>query len=36
MGGNTMRAIDIPEGHDVDADAFQALVCAAVAFNLDR
>jgi hypothetical protein len=34
MGGNTMRAIDIPEGHEVDADAFQALVREAVKLNI--
>ena len=32
-GGNTMRAIDIREGVTVDADAFRALVRAAVALN---
>jgi hypothetical protein len=36
LGGNTMRAIDIPEGHEVDAEAFQALVRAAVALNLSK
>jgi hypothetical protein len=36
LGGNTMRAIDIPEGHEVDADALQALVRAAVALNLSK
>jgi len=34
IGGNTMRAIDISEGMEVDADAFQALVRAAIAFNV--
>lgn len=33
LGGNTRRAIDIPEGHEVDAAAFKALVRAAVAHN---
>lgn len=33
LGGNTRRAIDIPEGHEVDAGAFKALVRAAVAHN---
>lgn len=36
LGGNTMRAIDIPEGHEVDADAFKALVREAVALNSAR
>ena len=35
-GGDTMRAIDIAQGREVDGDAFQALVRAAVAFNLER
>jgi hypothetical protein len=33
LEGNTRRAIDIHEGEDVDADAFKALVTAAVAQN---
>ena len=33
LDGNTRRAIDIPEGHEVDAGAFQALVEAAIALN---
>ncbi len=33
LEGATRRAIDIPEGHDVDARAFAALIKAAVAFN---
>jgi hypothetical protein len=33
LEGNTRRAIDIPEGHDLDAEAFKALVRAAVALN---
>src|SRR5215510_16604393 len=33
LEGNTRRGIDIHEGEDVDADAFQALVKAAVAQN---
>ena len=33
LDGNTRRAIDIREGEEVDADAFKALVRAAVAFN---
>src|SRR3989440_10165330 len=33
LEGNTRRAIDIHEGEKVDADAFKALVRAAVALN---
>src|SRR4028118_1912989 len=33
MGGNTMRAIDLAAGMEVDAEAFKALVRAAVALN---
>jgi len=33
LEGNTRRAIDIAEGETVDADAFKALVKAAVAGN---
>lgn len=33
LEGNTRRAIDIHEGEEVDARAFQALVLAAVAMN---
>lgn len=33
LGGNTRRAIDIPEGASVDATAFKALVKAAIAHN---
>ena len=33
LDGNTRRAIDIHEGQTVDADAFKALVIAAVARN---
>jgi hypothetical protein len=33
LDGNTRRAIDIHEGEKVDADAFKALIRAAVAFN---
>jgi len=32
-GGSKMRAIDIPEGHEIDSAAFQALVRAAAEFN---
>jgi len=33
LDGNTRRAIDIREGEEVDADAFKALVRAAIAVN---
>ncbi len=33
LDGNTRRAIDIHEGDAVDADAFKALIRAAVSFN---
>ena len=33
LDGNMRRAIDIPEGKEVDASAFTALVREAVAFN---
>jgi hypothetical protein len=33
LDGNVRRAIDIHEGEEVDADAFKALVEAAVALN---
>jgi hypothetical protein len=33
LDGNTRRAIDIGDGDEVDADAFKALVLAAVALN---
>jgi hypothetical protein len=33
LEGNTRRAIDIHEGEKVDADAFKALIRAAVALN---
>ncbi len=36
LGGGTRRAIDIHQGEEVDADAFKALVQAAVALNLAR
>ncbi|HZF44068.1 MAG TPA: DUF1801 domain-containing protein [Sphingomonadaceae bacterium] len=34
LGGNAMRAIDLREGETVDAEAFKALVRAAVAQNI--
>jgi hypothetical protein len=33
LEGNTRRAIDLHEGDEIDEDAFQALVQAAVALN---
>ncbi len=33
LDGNTRRAIDIHEGEEVDADAFKALIRAAIALN---
>ena len=33
LDGNARRAIDIQEGEEVDADAFRALIHAAVALN---
>ena len=33
LDGNARRAIDIHEGEEIDADAFKALICAAVARN---
>jgi hypothetical protein len=36
LEGNTRRAIDIREGEEVDADAFKALVRAAVELNRKR
>jgi len=36
LGGATRRAIDLGEGADLDADAFRALVRAAVAHNTGR
>jgi hypothetical protein len=33
LDGNVRRAIDIAEGEEVDAEAFKALVRAAVALN---
>jgi hypothetical protein len=35
LGGNTRRAIDIPEGQRPDASAFKALIKAAVAANVE-
>jgi hypothetical protein len=36
LDGNTRRAIDIHEGEEIDANAFKALVRAAVALNTSR
>jgi hypothetical protein len=33
LEGNTRRAIDIHEGEEIDEEALQALICAAVALN---
>ena len=33
LGGGTRRAIDLPEGADLDADAFRSLVRDAIAHN---
>jgi hypothetical protein len=33
LEGNTRRAIDIPEGGEIDANAFKALIRAALALN---
>lgn len=33
---HTMRAIDIAEGREIDEDAFNALVRAAIAYNCTR
>ena len=33
LEGNVRRAIDLHEGEDIDADAFKALLCEAVALN---
>ncbi|QTC91835.1 DUF1801 domain-containing protein [Brevundimonas goettingensis] len=36
LEGNVRRAIDIPEGAVIDADAFKALVRAAIALNQSK
>lgn len=36
LGGGTRRAIDIRQGENMDAEAFKALIRAAVAFNLAK
>ncbi|HVV60110.1 MAG TPA: DUF1801 domain-containing protein [Gaiellaceae bacterium] len=36
LEGNVRRAIDVHEGEEIDADAFKALVRAAVALNTSR
>lgn len=36
LDGNVRRAIDLHEGDEVDADAFKALVCEAVALNRSK
>jgi len=34
LDGNARRAIDLQEGDDIDAEAFQALIRAAIALNI--
>ena len=34
FNGNTVRAIDLREGAEIDAEAFKALIRAAVALNV--
>ena len=36
LEGNTRRAIDIPQGGEIDEDAFKALVRAAVELNRSK
>ncbi|MEA3054369.1 MAG: hypothetical protein QOG72_3272 [Sphingomonadales bacterium] len=36
LEGNTRRAVDLREGEAIDADAFKALVRAAIALNRSR
>jgi hypothetical protein len=36
LAGNARRAIDIREGEEIDTDAFQALIRAAVELNTSR
>jgi len=36
LEGGTRRAIDIKQGEEIDADAFQALIRAAVALNVQK
>ncbi|QPQ54479.1 DUF1801 domain-containing protein [Allosphingosinicella flava] len=36
LDGNTRRAIDVKEGAAIDADAFKALIRAAVALNVAK
>ena len=36
LTGNTRRAIDIPEGAGLDAEAFRALIRAAAALNASQ
>ena len=33
LDGNVRRALDIPEGHEIDATAFKALIREAIAVN---
>ena len=36
LEGHVRRAIDIPEGKEIDKDAFQKLILAAVALNRSK
>lgn len=36
LDGNTRRALDIREGDEIDETAFKAIICAAVASNMER
>lgn len=36
LDGNVRRAIDIHEGEELDADAFKALICAAINLNVSK
>jgi len=36
LDGNTRRAIDIHEGEEIDANAFKALIRAAIALNASK
>jgi hypothetical protein len=36
LEGNVRRAIDLHEGQQIDADAFKALICEAVALNRSK
>lgn len=36
LNGNTRRAIDLHQGDEIEEDALQALIRAAVALNLSK